>query len=55
MNQDQEIPEAREAANRISNSVGFAGDAFDLISQACREYAKRKNVFTTQPRMGSGV
>ena len=44
MSEDQDIPEAREAASQIVHQlpVNFF-KAVESISVACREYAKRKN------------
>ena len=44
MSEDQDIPEAREAASQIVHQlpVNFF-KAVESISTACREYAKRKN------------
>jgi DNA repair exonuclease SbcCD ATPase subunit len=45
MNEPQEIPEAREAANEIRQRTGFVLDCDlkEIISTSCREYAKREN------------
>jgi chromosome segregation ATPase len=49
MNEPQEIPEARAAANKVRDVLGisttdFKFDAvFEIITEACREYAKREN------------
>jgi predicted RNase H-like nuclease (RuvC/YqgF family) len=51
---NQEIPEARSAANKVRDvlsisTTDFKFDAvFEIITEACREYAKRENAFITK-------